>query len=96
MALTPEEVRHIATLARVGVSDEDVRRFQEQLSQILDYFQVLNAIDTTDVPPTAHTLPLHNVMRDDTEGESLSQEEALANAPQRDDGYFRVSSILEE
>ncbi|HZP26573.1 MAG TPA: Asp-tRNA(Asn)/Glu-tRNA(Gln) amidotransferase subunit GatC [Dehalococcoidia bacterium] len=96
MALTPEEVRHIATLARVGVSDEDVRKFQEQLSQILDYFQVLNAIDTTDVPPTAHTLLLHNVMRDDAAGESLPPEQALANAPQRDDSYFRVSSILEE
>ena len=96
MGLTPEEVRHIATLARVGLSEEDVSKFQEQLSVILDYFQVLNQIDTMDVPPTAQTLPLHNVMRDDAVRESLPPDEALANAPQRDDGYFRVSSILEE
>lgn len=96
MGLTPEEVRHIATLARVGLSEEDVSKFQEQLSVILDYFQVLNQIDTTDVPPTAQTLPLHNVVRDDVVRESLSPEKALANAPQREDNYFRVSSILEE
>lgn len=96
MGLTPEEVRHIATLARVGLSEEDVQKFQEHLSEILDYFQVLNKLDTDDVPPTAHTLPLQNIMREDEVRNSLAREDILLNAPQREDVYFRVSSILEE
>ena len=65
MPLTPEEVRHNARLARVGLSDDEVSRFQSQLSLILDYFQRLQEVDTENVPPTAHTLAMHNVMRDD-------------------------------
>lgn len=96
MALTAEEVLHLAKLARLGLSDEDVRKFQEQLSEILDYFQVLNQIDTKNVPPTAHTLPLQNVMRDDAVHESYPAERVLSNAPQREADYVRVSAVLEE
>ncbi len=96
MGLTPEEVRHIATLARVGLSEEDVPKLQEHLSEILDYFQILNKLDTAGVPPTAHTLPLQNIMREDEVRVSLAREDILRNAPQREDAYFRVSSILEE
>jgi aspartyl-tRNA(Asn)/glutamyl-tRNA(Gln) amidotransferase subunit C len=96
MALTRYEVLHVAKLARIGLSEEEVARFQQQLSQILDHFDVLNALDTTDVPPTTHTLPLENVMRQDEPGSSLAQERVLANAPAAQDGYLRVRAVLEE
>ena len=95
MPLTPEEVRYNARLARVGLSDDEVSRFQNQLSQILDYFERLQEVDTENVPPTAHTLAMHNVMRDDEPHPSIDKEEVLANAPQREDDLFRVRAILE-
>ncbi len=95
MPLTPEEVRHNARLARVGLSDDEVSRFQNQLSQILDYFERLQEVDTENVPPTAHTLAMHNVMRDDEPHPSIDKEEVLANAPQREEDLFRVRAILE-
>jgi aspartyl-tRNA(Asn)/glutamyl-tRNA(Gln) amidotransferase subunit C len=95
LPLTPEEVRHNARLARVGLSDDEVSRFQNQLSQILDYFERLQEVDTENVPPTAHTLAMHNIMRDDEPHPSIDKEEVLANAPQREDDHFRVRAILE-
>ncbi len=95
MSLTPEEVRHIAGLARVGLSDDEVLRFQNQLSQILDYFARLQEVDTEDVPPTAQMLAMHTVMREDEPQPSIDKEEVLANAPQREDDHFRVRAILE-
>jgi aspartyl-tRNA(Asn)/glutamyl-tRNA(Gln) amidotransferase subunit C len=95
LPLTPEEVRHIARLARVGLSEEDVTRFQDQLSQILDYFQRLQEVETENVPPTAHTLAMHNVMRDDEPRPSFDKEDILANAPQREEDHFRVRAVLE-
>jgi len=80
----------------VGLSEEDVARFQEQLSEILDYFQRLREVDTDQVPPTAYPLPLNNVMRDDTPQPPYRQEDILANAPLREDDLFRVQAILEE
>ena len=96
MALTREEVLHVARLARVGVTDVDVEKFQQQLSTILEHFEVLREMDTTDVPPTTHTLPLENVMADDVPLASLTQDEVLANAPQQQEGYLRVRAVLEE
>jgi len=95
LPLTPDEVKHIARLARVGLSDDDIALFQVQLSEILDYFQRLREVDTEKLPPTAHTLAMHNVMRDDEPLPSCDKEEVLANAPQREDDLFRVRAILE-
>jgi len=95
MPLSREEVQHVALLARVGLSEADIEKFQGQLSQILDYFEVLKQVDTEGVPPTAHVLPLQNVMRPDEVAPSLPQEEILANAPQVEEGHFRVHAILE-
>ena len=95
MSLTPEEVKRIARLARVGLSEGEVAHFQVQLSEILDYFQRLREVDTEGLPPTAHTLAMHNVMRDDEPRPSFDKEEVLANAPQREDDLFRVRAILE-
>jgi len=89
------EVLHIARLARLGLGEEDVAKFQEQLSSIVDYFQILRQVDTEGVPPTTHTLPLQNVMRPDEPKPSFPQEEVLANAPLAQDGFLRVRAVLE-
>ncbi len=95
MALTSDEVLHIARLARIALSEADVQRFTAQLSGILDHFAALAAVDTEGVEPTAHPLPLSNVMRADKVAPSLAQSEALANAPDKEDGFFRVRAVLE-
>ncbi len=95
MALSREDVLHIAQLARVGLTEEDVVKFQHQLSHILAQFEVLRAIDTEGVPPTNFALPLENVMRDDVVEPSYDVETILANAPLREGNYFRVRRVLE-
>ena len=95
MSLTREEVLHIARLARLGLSEDELTRLQGQLSQILDQFEALRAIDTDDVPPTAYTLALENVVRDDVQRPSLPVDVALANAPQREGNFIRVRRVLE-
>ena len=95
MSLTPDEVLHIARLARVALTPADVDRFTAQLSGILDHFAALSAVNTEDVEPTAHPLPLSNVMRADVVAPSLTQDEALANAPEQEDGFVRVRAVLE-
>lgn len=96
MSLTPDEVRHIARLARLGLTDDDVAHFSDQLSDILDYFEELSRVDTENVPPTAYTLNLHNIMRDDEPDPSSDRDDILSNAPLSEEGYFRVRAILEE
>jgi len=96
MALTHEEVSHIAKLARLGLSAEDVERMREQLSSILEHFQVLQELDTSDIPPTAYVVPLHSVLREDLPADSFSPEDILSNAPRPEEGYFRVQAVLEE
>jgi aspartyl-tRNA(Asn)/glutamyl-tRNA(Gln) amidotransferase subunit C len=95
MKLSREEVLHISRLARLGLTEEDVDKFQEQLSNILENFDILKQVDTTDVPPTAQSLALQNVMRDDEVTPSLAPEDILANAPRREGDCFRVRAVLE-
>jgi aspartyl-tRNA(Asn)/glutamyl-tRNA(Gln) amidotransferase subunit C len=95
MKLSREEVLHIAKLARVGVTEEDVERLREQLSDILANFEILQQVDTTDVPPTAQPNPLQNVTKDDQVAGSLPPEQVLANAPKKEGEYFRVKAVLE-
>jgi aspartyl-tRNA(Asn)/glutamyl-tRNA(Gln) amidotransferase subunit C len=95
LALTREEVEHLAKLARLGLSEADEAKFEEQLSEILDHFDVLRQIDTEGVPPTAHTLPLENVYDPDHPRPSFPAEDILANAPLSEDSLFRVRAILE-
>ncbi len=95
MSLTPEEVLHIARLARIALSDADVQRFTAQLSGILDHFAALSSVDTDGVEPTAHPLPLSNVMRADEVSPSLPRADVLANAPEQEEGFFRVRAVLE-
>lgn len=95
MAISKDEVRHIATLARLRFSDEEEAQLAHEMSRILDYMDQLNELDTTGVPPMAHVLDLHNVFRDDAVEERINREEALKNAPDADNEYFRVPKVIE-
>lgn len=90
------QVRRVAKLARLDLSDDEVNEFSGQLSAILKYIEKLNELDTDAVEPLAHTLPIHNVFREDVVKESLDVEEALGNAPQRADEFFKVPKILDD
>jgi aspartyl-tRNA(Asn)/glutamyl-tRNA(Gln) amidotransferase subunit C len=95
MKLSQEQVLHIARLAKLGLTEDEVERMSEQLSNILENFEILNKVDTTDVPPTAQPNALTNVLKDDVVKPSMPQDEVLANAPQKDGDYFRVKVVLE-
>ncbi len=96
MKLSREEVLHIAALAKVGVTEEDVEKTREQLSNIPENFAALSKVDTTGVAPTAQSLVLENVIFPDQVRPSCTPEEVLANAPQREGDFFKVKIILEE
>jgi aspartyl-tRNA(Asn)/glutamyl-tRNA(Gln) amidotransferase subunit C len=96
MALTREEVLHIATLCRIALSPEEVERIGGQLSHILEQFQVLGELDTNAVAPTSHSVEMQTVLRDDEPAPCLDKEEVLSNAPQREGDYFKVKVVLEE
>jgi aspartyl-tRNA(Asn)/glutamyl-tRNA(Gln) amidotransferase subunit C len=96
MKLTREEVLHIARLARLGVTDEDVDKMQIQLSNILDNFEILSGVDTDKVPPTAQSIALSNIMREDQVTPSLPADEVMANAPRQESEFFKVNAVLEE
>lgn len=93
--LSLAEVETIAELAKLTLTEAEKVTFQEQLSAILDYAEMLQQVDTRGIPPTASALPLNNTMRPDEVGLSLSNEEVLFNAPEAEDGYFKVRAILE-
>jgi aspartyl-tRNA(Asn)/glutamyl-tRNA(Gln) amidotransferase subunit C len=95
VAITRDDVEHVARLARVGLTDDETERFATELSAILDYAAALAALDLADVPATAHPFPLVNVLRADEPGPTLDRDEVLAAAPDVEDGRFRVPRILE-
>jgi aspartyl-tRNA(Asn)/glutamyl-tRNA(Gln) amidotransferase subunit C len=95
MKLSREEVIHIAALARMGLSEAEIEKAREQLANILENFEVLKEVDTTNVPPTAQSINLSNVMREDTPRESLAVEQVLANAPDREEDLFKLRPVLE-
>jgi len=90
MSLTREEVLHVARLARLALTEEEVERFREQLSAILEAVGTVGELDLADVAPTSHPLDVVNVWAEDEPRPSLDVEEALANAPERDGNFFRV------
>jgi aspartyl-tRNA(Asn)/glutamyl-tRNA(Gln) amidotransferase subunit C len=94
MGLSRQDVEHVAALARLGLSDEEVERLRDQLSSILDHIAVLDRLDTAAIPPTAQVIELTNVWRDDAERPSLPRESVLANAPRQTDGFFEVHAVL--
>jgi aspartyl-tRNA(Asn)/glutamyl-tRNA(Gln) amidotransferase subunit C len=96
MPLSKDEVRHVAMLARIGLEPGDEEFYAEQLSGILGHIDRLQQLDTEAIPPTAQVVEVTNELREDDPRPCLTQEEALANAPARMDGYFRVPAIQEE
>ena len=96
MKLSREEVLHIALLARLGLTEGEVEKLSEQLSNILENFEVLQQVDTSNVPPTAQPITRQNVMRGDEVNPSLPPDEVLDNAPQREGDFFRVRAVLEQ
>lgn len=89
-----ERVRHVALLSRLDLSDEAVRRYSAELTRIVHHLNKLSELDLEGVEPTSHAIPLSNVLRPDQPRPSLDRDEALANAPEKEDGCFRVPQII--
>ena len=94
--ISREDVQHVARLARLELSEPELVRMQDELSHILAYIDKLRSLDTTGVEPTAHAVPLTNVMREDEPRPSLPRADMLANAPEAAGDFFRVPRIIEE
>lgn len=92
--ITRADVEYVALLARLELNEEEKELYTRQLGKILEYASILQQLDTSEVPPTAHVLPLQNVFREDRVGEDLPVEEVLANAPDREGNYFKVPRII--
>lgn len=93
--LNEKEVRHVARLAGLTLSHQEVRKFQKQLSEVLDYIDVLNELETERVEPTSQVTGLENVFKEDRPGPSLSQKEALSGAKEKHNNFFKVKAIFE-
>jgi aspartyl-tRNA(Asn)/glutamyl-tRNA(Gln) amidotransferase subunit C len=94
MAISEKEVRHVALLARLAVTDEEVQKFTQQLDDILEHAGKISSVNVDNVPPTSHAIPLRNVFREDVSGECVSPEKALLNAPKQEDQSFMVPKIV--
>lgn len=93
MTLSREDVEYVAALARLELTEPEIQEYTEQLNSILDYAAMLERLVTDDVVPTAHAVPLHNVMREDRVRPSINHQKALRNAPDGEEGFFRVPKI---
>ena len=91
--ITIKEVEHVAKLARLELTEEEKVKFSKQLGDVLEYAQQMNEIDTEGVEPMSHAIPIVNVMREDEVVHEFSREELMANAPLKEDGFFRVTKI---
>jgi aspartyl-tRNA(Asn)/glutamyl-tRNA(Gln) amidotransferase subunit C len=96
MIISREEVKKVAHLARLEITPEEEEAFTTQLSSILEYFQQLSELDTTDVPPTTRAINITNITRDDLQQVCLDRDMLLDAAPEREDDFFRVPQILAE
>jgi aspartyl-tRNA(Asn)/glutamyl-tRNA(Gln) amidotransferase subunit C len=95
MSISLKDVEHVAKLARLELSDEEKQVFTEQLNNILKYAEQLNSLDTEGIEPTSHAMPLLNVMREDKNHTSLPLEKVFLNAPEEEEGQFKVPAVLE-
>ncbi len=93
--ITRDDVQHVATLARLEFNEEEIEQFTHQLARILDYIGKLNELDTADVPPTSHPLPIRNVVKEDVAKSSYDREVVLDGAPSAEEGYFEVPKVIE-
>ncbi|OGW59560.1 MAG: asparaginyl/glutamyl-tRNA amidotransferase subunit C [Nitrospirae bacterium RBG_16_64_22] len=95
MKISRKEVDHVSRLARLSLTEDEAGKMTDQLDKILEYVEKLSELDTKDVQPTSHVIPMSNVWREDAARPSLPREEALANAPDTDGEFFRVPKIIE-
>ncbi len=95
MSVSLDQVRYIASLARLRFTEEEEKRLAEEMNEILGYVEKLNELDTSGVPPMSHVLDLHNVTRKDVVETRISREEALKNAPDADSAYIRAPKVIE-
>lgn len=91
--ITIKDVEHVAKLARLELSEDEKIKFSKQLGDILKYVEQMNEVDTTDIEPMSHAIPVVNVMREDNVVSEQTKEELMANAPSKEDGFFRVPKI---
>lgn len=96
MKLDLETVEHVAMLARLGLTEEEKARLQDQLSSVLDHISILDEVDTDAIPPTAQVIELQNILRDDVAGEPLSLEDVLRNAPRTEGDFIKVNAVLDQ
>lgn len=96
MKVTRKDVENVALLSRLSIDEKDMDKNIQELSDFLEYVDRLQQVDTENVAPTAHVLPIQNVFREDVVKPSLDRDLALSNAPEQEDGYFRVPKIVEE
>lgn len=94
MTISKKDVEHVALLGRLELNEAEKEKYTEQLNAILEYAEALKKVDTTDVKPTAHVLPIHNVFREDKVGEHIANDRGLANAPAKEKGFFKVPKVL--
>lgn len=95
MAISKKETEHVAKLARLKFTDEELDKFSMQLGKILEYVNKLNELDTENVEPTAHIVPINNVFRDDEVKPSMDRDKVLMNAPYKENGCFKVPKVIE-
>ena len=95
MPITIKDVEYLAQLARLILSEKEKKKFQKELNKIIRYIDQLNQVDTQNIPPTTHVIPMKNVLREDEAKPSLTQKEALSNVPDKKDGYFKVPQAFE-
>jgi aspartyl-tRNA(Asn)/glutamyl-tRNA(Gln) amidotransferase subunit C len=94
--ISAEQVAHLANLARIALTEEEIEHLTAELGQIMRAVEKVSEVATPDVPPTSHPIPMQNVFRDDVVGETLTREQALSGAPETDGSRFVVSAILGE
>ena len=96
MPLSHQEILHISTLCRIGMSEAELEQFGSQLSHILEQFKVLSEVDTDDIPPTAQAIATHSIFKQDGSQPSLSREQTLRNAPRQEGEHLRIRAVLED
>lgn len=94
--ITIEEVKHVANLARLAITEEEAEMYRKQLDEIIHFAELINELDTENVEPTSHVLDMKNVLREDVPVKGLPREEVLKNVPEHQDGYIKVPSIMGE
>lgn len=93
--ISREQIQHVANLARLNLTEDEAVKYTSQMNSILNFFEKLNELDTEHVQPTSHVTEVYNVMREDEQRPSIDREDALRNAPEHEEGQFKVPAVIE-